>query len=474
MKKIYEFLIRTTSLIMMVLFGIMLLVSFGVKAVYCYDDSPAFVRIQALDIVIFLGVLVFLMAGIYWREKLNHIFSVKLCVIVYIVCAVLFILLVPLKPFSDMQEIYMGALEIAKGNFAYFNQNIYFVQYPNNLLITIIYGGILFFLPKSFIVLKVFNIAVIIGIVYFSEKIIQIYWKNNYKNLFYLYSLAFGSVFIYVNHVYTDLLFVLISIIGIYFYLKNKKLLPGVLVLFSFLYFVRPQAIFYILTIIIHYLAKSDTRMIKKIGTMIVCAIIFLGSHLVVTYGIEKPIIGDVDHSMPVASYVYMAFNEEEFGFQDNTHSVDRTFGDVAERLEQYDVRTLTKIIVKKLQWTWTEGTYQAQRYGFGGDGVTQDKFAYETPVTKYCLDSSKTWRKILDDIFRAQYLILFLLTIPMFFLKNQQKFDVFIMIFAANLIFYIFWEIKSRYILPLYPIMLIMSTLTLKNVMGKISEKKG
>ena len=88
--------------------------------------------------------------------------------------------------------------------------------------------------------------------------------------------------------------------------------------------------------------------MIKKISHIICLILLFLVCRFAITNAIEKPLIGDLSHSMPAASYVYMAFNEEEFGFQDGTHDINRTFSDVADRLAGYDLKTLVKIICKK------------------------------------------------------------------------------------------------------------------------------
>lgn len=59
--------------------------------------------------------------------------------------------------------------------------------------------------------------------------------------------------------------------------------------------------------------------MIKKISHIICLILLFLVCRFAITNAIEKPLIGDLSHSMPAASYVYMAFNEEEFGFQNGT-----------------------------------------------------------------------------------------------------------------------------------------------------------
>ena len=60
-----------------------------------------------------------------------------------------------------------------------------------------------------------------------------------------------------------------------------------------------------------------------------------------------------------------------------------------------------------------------------------------------------------------------------MFWKKNRGKYDIFVMLFAANMVFYVFWEIKSRYLLPLYPLMFIASFITIDN-MAKQWKNKG
>lgn len=472
MVKIYDWIMKLASRILAAICTGMLIIALGVKAVYCYDDSPAFVQNGVWDAITLSVIIVLLLLGIHWRDILNRHISAKCSIAIYCVIAVLFILLVPLKPFSDMQQIYDGAIEIAKGNLEYFHQNAYFMQYPNNMLITLIYGGILFFFPKNAIVLKLLNILMVVGTVIISEKILQIYWKNSYRNLFYVYGLSLVSVLLYVNHVYTDLIFVFFSLLGIYLYLKKPERIWYVIVIFGALYFIRPQAVFYVIAIVIHYLIKYKAGYARKIMHVLCGVVLFFGCRYVVTYGIETPIIGDIDHSMPAASYVYMAFNEEEFGFQDGSHDLNRKFSDVVDRLQGYDKETLLKIIGKKLEWTWTEGTYQAQRYAFGENSDTQDKFEYATPVTGHCLDSGQRWRNILDSFMRNQYLILFALTIPMFWKKNRGKYDIFVMLFAANMVFYVFWEIKSRYLLPLYPLMFIASFITMDNMAQQWKNK--
>lgn len=321
--KLYRFSLKITSFLLICISTGMLLISLLYKAIYRYDDSPAFIRNGLGDLIALLILLLLFALGYHWREKINRYFSVKYSILIYFILAIFFVLLVPLKPFSDMQQIYQASLEVSKDNWKYFCKDIsYFTQYPNNLLITLLYGFLFVVLPKNVLVLKVLNILEIIGIVWISEKTVQLYHKNSYRNLFFVYGLSLISVFLYTNHIYTDLLFVFFSVLGLYLYMKNPAHIGYAIALYSILFFVRPQAVFYIIAILLHYFFKGNASMIKKISHIICLILLFLVCRFAITNAIEKPLIGDLSHSMPAASYVYMAFNEEEFGFQDGTHDI--------------------------------------------------------------------------------------------------------------------------------------------------------
>lgn len=141
MKKIYNLIINITAFIIAIMCLGMLLVAFGIKAIYdCNDDMPLFIHIGFWDVIMLIAVCFMLCLFLKFQDKINRHLSVRYIIAIYIIIAVLFIIYVPLKPFSDMQQIYQGAIEIANGNFKYFDHNAYFMQYPNNMLITLVYG----------------------------------------------------------------------------------------------------------------------------------------------------------------------------------------------------------------------------------------------------------------------------------------------------------------------------------------------
>lgn len=176
---------------------------------------------------------------------------------------------------------------------------------------------------------------------------------------------------------------------------------------------------------------------------------------------------------MPVWSYIYMGFNQEEFGFQDGTHSVDRNASDVVARLKSNGIKEVIGIIAKKEYWMWMEGTYQAQRYAFGENCNESDsKFYYETAATKYLMNNEQILRKAADSFIYAQYFILFVLMLYWFIKPQSNKLSVIYLIYMGMFLFYVFWEIKSRYIISLYPFMMIFSIWTLLSLPIKKKEK--
>lgn len=167
-----------------------------------------------------------------------------------------------------------------------------------------------------------------------------------------------------------------------------------------------------------------------------------------------------------------MGFNQDEFGFQDGTHSIDRNMKDVVERIRGYDVKEVTEIIAKKEYWMWMEGTYQAQRYAFGENSdESNSKFYYETAATKYLMNNEQTLRKVIDSFIYSQYFILFVLMLYWFVRPQSDKLSVIYLVYMGMFLFYVFWEIKSRYIISLYPFMMIFSIWTLLSLQ---TNKKG
>ena len=473
MNKFYFSIVKCIRIFLFIVFCVFSIISLFIKPNYNYDDSPEFIYMTPEIIICVLLVILGIMLLLRYRTAINKISKPWLITIIYIFLGIIFIILVPLKPFSDMEQIFRAAIEVSKLNFSYFLDNLYFKLWPNNVLVSFLYGLIFIVFPKNVIIIKILSIICILLIAKVSTLLISLYY-NKYSNLFYLLFLSLGSVFLYINHIYTDIPFTLISLTSVYIYLKDSNKLAVPIILLVLLYFIRPVALIYIFAIIIDYFFTNKAQIRRKLKIIFLVFSVSFFIFFSVNFFIHHVVnYNDGERSMPVWSYIYMGFNQEEFGFQDGTHSVDRNANDVVARLKSNGVKEVIEIIAKKEYWMWMEGTYQAQRYAFGENCKESDsKFYYETAATKYLMNNEQILRKAVDSFIYAQYFILFALTLYWFIKPQSGKLSVIYLIYMGMFLFYIFWEIKSRYILSLYPFMMIFSIWTLLSLPNKERRK--
>jgi len=372
--------------------------------------------------------------------------------VAFLFFGVAFIFLVPLSPFSDMKVVFDVATQIAENNWGALKESAYMGMYPNNALTAVLFGLLLKIFPHA-VIIKIFNMLSTLGTAFLLVKIGQIL-KFKYLNLLFFFSLSLISSFLCINHIYNDTVFCFLCAAVIFLYFQNKKRLPLCAVLLYILCFFRPTAIIFAIGILMDFFLNSQETALKKasktavIGTL--CILTVLGTNLVVTSITDQTV-----KTRPVASYVYMGFNEEEFGFMDGSHSKKRTMYDVKERIEGYGFSTTFKILAKKGFWTWQEGTFQAQRYAFGPDAETSNqKFYRDTIVTPYLLNSSQRGRTVLNSVMRAQYIVLMLMLVfSLIKTKGSSHLAFLTYIILGFLLFYLIWEIKSKYLFPLLPL---------------------
>lgn len=87
--------------------------AFFIHARYDYGDFPFFERNHLEDYMMLL-VCYLVLAVLYRKRDLAEtLINKKVCTVIFMVTAISFIILLPLKPYSDMGEIYHIGLEIA-------------------------------------------------------------------------------------------------------------------------------------------------------------------------------------------------------------------------------------------------------------------------------------------------------------------------------------------------------------------------
>lgn len=460
-------------------FLIIFFVGLFVKAMYSFDDSPYFTNVSMCDII--MGIVAFLMATFIYKKRawLQENLNCKLCFGTFLIVAVVFILLVPLTPFSDMASIWRGALNFSQFKWYEFLADEYWNVFPGNILLACFWGFLLIPLPKSIISLKIINALMIYAIIAVTRELAKIL-EVKYYNVVYIMMLTFSPMFLYINHVYYDAPVILLCMLAIYLYKKNNWIVVP-MVLLGLAKYLRDMAlVFFAALVIVNFFdaydrKNNDTRRyLKSLARILVGVIIFACISKGLSTIVNDKFVNDNFQRYPAWNQYYIGINETEFGFMDNDFSYDRSFEDVVNRVKEYGPAKMTKILIKKTFWLWSQGTYQAQRYAFGSDvSEWSQKFDYETILTGYLLSDNQVIRRMINSFMRAQYYVFFgLMIFAMWREKNAGKFRLLYYVIIATFLIMLVYELKSRYILQLLPFM---STFAGKSIdyMSEMTEKK-
>ncbi len=457
MKKIDILVHKFSKIFIMTLFICILLGMLCINSVYLYIDMPSF---QLNNIWNYLSIFITIISLIFivWiykliKKKININSFIFALFSFYFILEFLYLKFVPLKPFSDMLNI----VQVALSNF---NEGMeYLYRCPNNLPMTLLFWLILKIYPKVFAI-KLGNVVCNLLIIYFSYKIYNNIYKKDNK-LVLLLGLTSIPMFLYVNHVYNDIIFTMLTTIVIYILtkheLKNKDIFLLSLLSF-FQYIIRPVGIILIIAEGMYLILKKSNYkvLIVIVVTFIICNLLYIP--------LKKIYIPENQKNLqyPIWSYIQIGMNETEFGFQDGSFSTEWTAIDIINRCKDLGIKRLIKLFLKKEYWLWTEGTFQTERYAFGAG--LQDSYEYETAITSYVLDpENSTIRKALDYLMKGQYIVL--ITLSLIGIIKEEKVeavkntkDLLFYFIIGMFCFYFFWEIKSRYIYSLLPIFWILA----------------
>lgn len=457
LKCIMDFIAKN---VLKIIFSIIFIVALFIKAMYSFDDSPYFTSYTIYDIFMGIAAIILFLIIIKYRKQIQQNINYKACFCIFMFLSIIYIALVPLKPFSDMSAIFNGAMHFSRFEFKEMLADEYWNVFPGNILLAVFWGILLIPLPKNIITIKIINAILIYFITVLTRNIAKEY-NIKYYNLVYLLSLTFVPLFLYINHVYFDLPVILICMLAIYLFAKKKNMI----LIFAILgigKYIRTSVSIIMLAILIVYIfeAVKERSLIKTyIKNLLIALFIFLLLGFCMPKLVYKICYGNNElKTYSGWNQIYIGLNEAEFGFMDNDFSYDRNFDDIINRIETYGPQKMIKIITKKTFWLWSQGTYQAERYAFGSD-VTDysEKFQYQTILTKYLLNSNQKLRKLINAFMRSQYLILFLLMVISFWKEdNIDTYRLFYYIIIATFIIMLVYELKSRYILQIFPLMLI------------------
>ncbi len=348
-------------------------------------------------------------------------------------------------------------------------------QIPSSIYLWII----LKIFGKSIFIPKFFNMIFNMVTYLFIYKIYKLYSdeSDNAKAIIW-FSAFFIPPVLYENHIYNDVLFTMLTVIMIYLVLRRKytKIVLALLCGISII-----QCLFRLCGVI--YIIAMAMYMIlfqKEWKKAVLCSIIILTGIMGITKVNTAVFQTDPSKETPIWSYIQMGINEEEFGFQDGTHSANWTWEDCVEKYRTMGWKRVLKTMAKKEIWMWTEGTYQAQRYGFGDAAAV---YTHENNLTGELRNLKGNFRNILDLIMKGQYTMYMLLALVGLSKRRERKeYSLLLYVICGMACFYLIWEMKSRYIYPLYPLFLVFAyfgwrdvvqrKIKLRNIIPAVGQK--
>ncbi len=478
--KLMDYIARN---ILKIVFLVFLLAAIIIKSMYSFLDMPYFELTGLYDVGMMILALV-IYGLIYWKrdliqEKGNYLIGF----IIFIIIAIAFIYLVPLKPFSDMQHVYDAAIKFGNREWASILDDEYWNTFPSNVRLGIFWGVLISLLPKSLVTFKILNSLFAYGTIYFIAKLCKLYGFK-YDKIIYCYLLIFSPLIIYINHVYFDMPYLFFCALAVYLNKRYDNIIFSGMALAAAAYLRKSAKIYLVAIILIVVFDKFkgfkslkslksfkqlsvDKKIVKEAVKVILAIAICLGISRLGINLVKSICYGEDYKSYSSWNQIYIGLNEERLGMMDMDFSYDRTAQDVIDRIVDYGPIKTTEILAKKTFWLWTQGTYQSQRYGFGIDTqLEEEKFEYSTILTNHLLNDTQPLRRMINAFMRAQYLIIFaLMVITLWKKKDISDIRIWYYIIIATFLTMIVYELKSRYIFQCIPAMAILACQALEYI---------
>lgn len=508
---------KSIYLIYIFFIAIFIASSFFIRAEYnylVYGDKPV---LQRQNIVIFIMIILMLallsLAFYHVCLKINKydkkiIIPITLFVSFAIQIAIIFAL--PRLPTDDSQTVVSLALDMLyKNDYSTFKQGGYLFMFPYNFSVVLYLKTLLFIFPDNYLVIKIFNILFSLVT---TLMIYLIYKEINYKSKENDYGvLIFAATYIpallMCNFIYNDVIAVAFLITSIYFVIKFVKeksikyLIVASIALSIGNYFRSIGVIVFIASLIYFGLNIKEIGIKKTAAAFCIMAMLLnipsyaQNTILQATHAVSESVN---KNSAPVYMWLHMGINKDKLGFWDdfqsyNIYQRDGSYNKeksaelfkkaIEKKLSSISLKDLSSMYYKKIIWTWTEGTYQVERYGIGVQnsrdqgqkmGMVMGGYSYDTFATELFKGASKYRSGLLWILYVMNFLMYCFIFIRLISgIKVKKYEEVFLILIILGFIgFYVLWEIKSRYIYPVYPLLIILSYMGFKDTYDYVIKR--
>ena len=502
---------KTVYILLAFFIGLFIASSFVYRAQYnffAYGDTPVLER-QHFGVFVFVIVFVSLGSIALYRIclKLNK-YSRKVVIPATLLCSfliqLLIIFLFTRVPTDDSQTVLSLAWGMLYDNdYSTFQTEGYLHMFPYNFSIVLYLKTLLLLFPDNYLVIKIFNILFTLVT---TLMIYLIYKALNTKSDEHDYGvLVFAATYIpslFMNNlIYNDVIGTAFLTIAIYFsiqFIKGKALKHLVLaaVLLAIGNYFRSVGIIVLIAVAISILLSIKSIGVKKGITALVILVLLFNvpnwtqNTLLLKHNVVKESVNQ--NSAPVYMWLNMGINLDTFGFWDNRESytiyqeqakynkavsTELYKKEISRKVSEATWGELATMYYKKIIWTWTEGTYQMDRYGIGNDGSLgggqqrmggiAGSYSYSTVASDLFEGDSNYRKSLLWIVYVLNILMYGLILVRLIGGIRAKRFDEvsLILVILGFIGFYILWEIKSRYIYPVYPLLIVLSYMGFKDV---------
>ncbi len=457
------------------------------RAEYCsykYYDNPAWVSQDTFFLIIntifYLVIVILIYMMSRWLDRFERRKVLFTIIYLSVLTQLLFIFYFPAKQFADQDIVNNISYEIAEGNYNAFQKKGYLYQYPNNIGITLFLSVIYRLFPKTLIIPKLLNVAfsTITALLIFRiyEEIFLPKKTNNYALL--IFSGFFTPMIMLNNLVYNDTYATTLFLGCVYYairFVKTKNsyylVLTGILLTMG--NSLRQVGAVFLLAILAYFIIKrvSLLKSLAFFGIVLILfrvPMFFMNNYLIKTGKITEPI---GTNSIPIDMWIHMGMNDEKFGYWDDSYSLNIYFNQgkydkeksrqiyrllISKKLKEKGLSNLAKVYMKKNIWLWTEGTYQAEYYGVGSWGHLYSTVATDRLDNSVLFRDSIRWT--LHVINTLMFSLIFIGLLNCIIKKVSYPLLLPAIVIIGFIGFYTVWEIKPRYIYPIYPYLILMA----------------
>lgn len=501
---------KTIYLIFIFFIGFFICSSFFIRAkynYYLYGDKPV-LQSQRIGMFILLIILMIILGAILYKISLKiNKYSRKIVIPAVLLFSfaiqIVIIFAFTRLPTDDSKIVLSLAFKMLYNNdYSSFQPGGYLHMFPFNFSMVLYLKTLLAIFPDNYLVIKIFNILFTLVT---TLMIYLIYKEINYKSQENDYGvLIFAATYIpalfMCNLIYNDIIgtaFLTSSIYCVIKFIKEKtfRYIISSAILLSIGNYFRSVGAIYLIAIAIYILLYIKKIKIKKaIAALCIIALTFNIPSLIQDIALKSAKVVDEsvnENSAPIYMWLNMGINMKTFGFWDgnqsyNIYKVQGKYNKekstelfkekIGKKLEDYTIVDLVEMYYKKIIWTWTEGTYQIERYGLGSDmkGVVNSVYIYTTPATDI-FDLGSKYRSVLIFILYVMNFLMycFILFRSINGVKIKRFDEVFLILVILGFIgFYVLWEIKSRYIYPVYPLLIVLSYMGFKDAYSFMIKK--